>query len=278
MVTTAEGVCGGCGRRTMLAPLHGPEKGGPLRCFVCAGAWHAEHGLKRRTGRVAIRALAAFMDAGGSMDDVGKLKMTALAKDMGFLGEEVLDPLGYMAETVQTAKETILLTSELLVEALRLTHPDVHPPERRDLANRVTQQLLELQPFTFPAVVRPPPPPPPPRNASTAGPQAHYQKDVTPRYPCADCASGPPMFYCTACLAEYDRRHRIELDRASAKRRKHRKFKRSIRVQPKPCSCGKRIVGKRKDAKFCSNACRQKAHRAASTPLEAAQAAQRTPF
>ena len=45
----------------------------------------------------------------------------------------------------------IELTSELLADALRLTHPDCHPPERQELAHRVTQGLLALQPFVFPA-------------------------------------------------------------------------------------------------------------------------------
>jgi hypothetical protein len=98
--------CNGCGRLALLAPLHGPEKGGPLRCFVCAGAWHAEHGRKRKTGRVVIRAIKAFMDARGSVADAEKLKLTAILRDSAFgLGGE-LDPLGYMAETAATADET----------------------------------------------------------------------------------------------------------------------------------------------------------------------------
>ena len=33
-----EGQCDGCQRLAILTPLHGSEKGGPLRCYVCAGA------------------------------------------------------------------------------------------------------------------------------------------------------------------------------------------------------------------------------------------------
>jgi hypothetical protein len=33
---------------------------------------------------------------------------------------------------------------ELVRDAIRLTHPDRHPPEWQEAANRVTAQLLEL--------------------------------------------------------------------------------------------------------------------------------------
>jgi hypothetical protein len=128
-----EGHCDGCKRRALLSPLHGPEIGGPLRCFVCAGAWHGEHGRQRKMGRVVIRAIRAFVDGGGKWSDVDKLMQTAQLGDLGQAYGVVVDPLGYLAETAKTADERILLTSELLVDALRLTHPDAHPPERREL-------------------------------------------------------------------------------------------------------------------------------------------------
>jgi hypothetical protein len=78
VVTMNEGECEGCNRHAVLTPLHGPEKGGPLRCYVCAGAWQAEHGRKRRTGRVVIRAMKAFLDAGGATADLDKMKIAAL--------------------------------------------------------------------------------------------------------------------------------------------------------------------------------------------------------
>jgi hypothetical protein len=84
-------------------------KGGPLRCFVCAGSWLAENGRKRKTGRVVIRGIKAFLDAGGSERDVLKLNHTAQFGDdtLGCGIEAFLDPLGYMAETAKTADETI---------------------------------------------------------------------------------------------------------------------------------------------------------------------------
>ncbi len=252
-----EDICDGCGRRALLTPLHGPEKGGPLRCYVCAGAWQAEHGRKRRTGRVVIRALQAFMDAGGDQSDVEKLRLAAVGRDFGL----DLDPLGYLADMAKTADETILLTSEILTEALRLTHPDVHPPERRELANRVTRQLLALQPFVFPAAAPKPVVPPDEAWRVTPlrrGPDSTAVKPL--RYPCAECASAIPLDYCTACRAEYDRRHREELAMINAKRKATRI--RTRQARRKPCAaCGKEFRGKRKDARFCSNACRQRAHR-----------------
>jgi hypothetical protein len=35
--------CTKCGEHGYTMPLHG-ERGGPQFCFMCAGAWHAEHG------------------------------------------------------------------------------------------------------------------------------------------------------------------------------------------------------------------------------------------
>jgi hypothetical protein len=172
-------------RRDLLTPLHGPEKGGPLRCFVCAGAWHAAH---RRRRRVVIRAIKAFTDGGGSWEDIDKLKITAMGHGFGF----GLDPLGYMAESATTADETILLTSEILADALRLVHPDVHPPERQELAKRVTQQLLALQPFVFPAE-KPKPIVPRDDGASRVTPiwRGKNSPVVEPlrKYPCTECAA-----------------------------------------------------------------------------------------
>jgi hypothetical protein len=256
-----EGYCDGCKRRALLTPLHGPAKGGPLRCFVCAGEWHAEHGRKRKMGRVVIRAIQAFTDGGGSWEDVDKLKITAMGKGFVF----GVDPLGYMAESVTTADETILLTSEILAETLRLTHPDAHPPERQGLASRVTQQLLALQPFVFPAVK--PKPIVPPDEASRVTPlwqgPNNPAREPLRRYPCVECASTAPIDYCTACRTEYDRRHREDLAVINAKRKARRVEARQARR--KPCAaCGKVFRGKRKDARFCSAACRQRAHRKAS--------------
>ena len=241
------------------------KKGGPLRCYVCAGAWNAEHGRRRRMGRVVIRAIKAFLDGGGRVADLDKLRNSAL-----FGGR--IDQLGYMTDTAAEENETVLLTSELLADALRLTHPDAHPPERSDLANLVTQQLLALQPFVFPAV-KPVEPHRPSRDGSVKCPPPPLKEPS--RYPCADCASTIPLHYCTVCNAEFEKRSREKWDRHNANQRKwyaQRKTRRARWRHPTPCAaCGKDIEGKRKDALFCSTACRQRAHREAHGRAEAAE-------
>ena len=99
---SAFGTCEGCGTETVLLPLHG-GKGGPLRCPLCVGQWNAKHGRRRRTGRVVIRAMMAFLDAGGSPRDIDKLKHSAVYGGGGLTSmlsqlakDEFADQMGYM--------------------------------------------------------------------------------------------------------------------------------------------------------------------------------------
>jgi hypothetical protein len=140
--------CTICGKHHYCMPLHG-DKGGPLCCLLCAGTWNAEHGRKRRLGRIVVRALAAFFAGGGQRRDVHKLELSAIGLEFGV--SDMVDPLGCLSSS-DTADADIELTSELLKDVLRLTHPDHHPLERQPLAQNVTQQLLKLQPFVFQAV------------------------------------------------------------------------------------------------------------------------------
>jgi hypothetical protein len=219
--------------------------------------WQAEHGRKRRTGRVVVRAMAAFMEAGGNESDIAKLKLTALGRRIGL----DFDPLG-LAETANTTDETILLTSELLTEILLLVHPDKHLPERHEAATRVTQQLLALQPFVFPAV-KPEPVTPcePTCNASVKAP-ADTSTEPLRRYRCAECASTIPLNYCAVCRAEWEKKQREERERINAKQRQWYARRRAWRVLKACEACGGAVKGKRRDARFCSAACRQKTHRA----------------
>ena len=68
------GTCDGCGKPAWLIPLHG-DKGGPLRCFLCAGAWHAKYTRRRKWGRVVIKAMRMFLKEGGRYCDLGKLQL-----------------------------------------------------------------------------------------------------------------------------------------------------------------------------------------------------------
>ncbi len=61
-----------------------------------------------------------------------------------------IDLVGYVnADTI--GAEVGDITAELLADTIELTHPDKHPPEREEKAKRVTQELLALKPFVFPA-------------------------------------------------------------------------------------------------------------------------------
>ena len=43
------GACTKCDEHGYVMPLHG-ERGGPPFCFMCAGAWHAEHAPRGERG------------------------------------------------------------------------------------------------------------------------------------------------------------------------------------------------------------------------------------
>jgi hypothetical protein len=227
------------------------------------GQWHAEHGRRRRAGRVVVRAIEAFLEAGGKYRDIDKLKLGNALLDFG------IDPLGYMSGIARLDGADADLTSELLADTLRLTHPDCHPPERQDLAHRVTQGLLALQPFVFPAPKPKPEPFPQPKqsDASSKPPRAALTKP-SQVYPCPDCADTVPYFYCDACKAEWNKRQKAERDRANVKQRKwyaQRKARRGLGGKKACGVCGTDFEPKRADARFCSPACRQKAHRNAVT-------------
>jgi hypothetical protein len=255
------GYCAVCksDSQKVVVSLHG-DQGGPLVCHICLGKWHAEHGRKRRAGRVVIRAMMAYLDVGGHWHDVEKLKDSALF-GFGSAPWENLDPLGYMADAINTDGESTDLTSELLDDAIRLTHPDCRPPERQELAKSVTQKLLALKPFAFPA------PAPRPRDDSVKGFNETFKDalQAIAAYPCKECKSTIPVYYCTPCRAEYDKRYKIERDHLNAKQREQyarRKARKAWRNLKTGCAaCGAEFKGKRKDAKFCSSACRQKNHR-----------------
>ena len=136
------GVCPQCERpNRTVGPLHGAQ-GGPLSCLQCGMEWHAKYGHKRKSGRIVIKAMQMFFKAGGEWRDINKLVLRAQAADVG---------LGYLfgqADTIGCDVGDI--TTELLRDTLRLTHPDVHPPERRELAGRVTAELRALEPTSFP--------------------------------------------------------------------------------------------------------------------------------
>jgi hypothetical protein len=253
--------CEACGEDSFLIPLHG-GKGGPLRCPLCVGKWNAEHGKRRRTGRIVIRALKAFFDAGGKREDVDKLKLDA----SDYFD---IDTLGYLDGAGKFVEGDIDLTSELLASVLQLTHPDHHPPERKVLAHTVTQQLLALKPFVFPATK---PEPIEPIDSDDVldetlqrpARERAEKQDGPPRYPCSDCRDAFPEDYCDACRTEYERREQEEFDKRTSKQRAEYAERRKQLLAKRPsavCVCGKKFKAKRADARYCSARCRQNTHR-----------------
>ena len=257
--------CDGCGAHSFLIPLHG-GKGGPLRCPLCVGMWNAEHGRRRRTGRIVIRAIRAFLDAGGKYTDIDKLKISSTSAEIGWSN---FDPLGYMDGIAQLDGADVDLTSELLTDALCLAHPDHHPLERKELAQRVTQGLLALKPFVFPAPKpkKPDLPKSQPRNESIRDTLSRSSNEKLPSYPCPDCADTTPYYYCDACRAEYEKRQQEEFNQRTANQRaryKWRKHWKMRRRSLRQCEdCGLEFKKPRTDARYCSDTCRQRAHRKA---------------
>ena len=113
--------CGNAG--VILMRLHG-DKGGPAMCVPWGTQWFARHGHRRRAARVVIRALKAYQAAGGSLNDNDLRELKLTAWDIPIAGYD---------EGLAEARD---LTLELLDETISLTHPDKHPPERREEAAR----------------------------------------------------------------------------------------------------------------------------------------------
>ena len=255
----AQTECTMCGGHGYCRPLHG-DKGGPMCCLTCLGKWHGEHGRRRKWGLIVTRAIAAYLEAGGKRDDIEKLTVAVGG---------IFDPLGYGFVADEDAPE---LTSELLTRAISLVHPDKHPPERRELAASVTGELTALQPFVFPAKKKEPEPPSKPRKATKSDKladelraQLDETKKIPERYPCSDCADAVPMDYCDACKAEYERREQVKFERRTAKQRAQYALRRKVALATRPpafCAvCGKGFKSKRADSRYCSDRCRQQAHR-----------------
>jgi hypothetical protein len=256
-MTGSIGKCQKCSQRGYIMPLHG-EKGGPLFCPPCIGAWHGEHGKKLKWRRIVVRALRAYQDAGGRL---WKSDLDAMSLAASGLAVSSIDA-DYVPSEIGD------ITSELLTNILQLTHPDRHPPELRELAKSVTAELLALKPFVFPA---PKPPPPPVYEANNDGsPKKHVfqiSKPSKPKYPCQLCVYELPRNYCDSCKAEWEKREEQRREEQDKKRleRNARQRQRYAWRKRKPSltfcqSCAAEFRPKRHDTKYCSASCRQKAY------------------
>ena len=254
------GACTKCGEHGYVMPLH-DERGGPPFCFMCAGAWHAEHAPRRRARRVLIKAMKAYEAAGGSVfgDDFDELKLAI----SGFVS--------FRREADAVGDDFADLTSELLAATIALTHPDKHPVERQAEATRVTQELHALKPFVFPT----PDPEPPARPRKPSKPsdglfdtcREELNKASRQSFPCDDCRDAIPMDYCDSCRAQHEKKWQEESDREDREReRKNARQREYYQInkaaqRPIACAtCGEKFKSKRSDAKYCSAACRQRAY------------------
>ena len=249
--------CVMCHKHTYVQPLH-DDKGGPLTCPICAGKWHAKHTRRRKWGRIIIKAMKFYQREGGHWADLDKLKLVA----GGIIEEWGIDPLGYgNSDTI--GAEVGDITAELLADTIEFTHPDKHPPEREEKAKRVTQELLALKPFVFPAPKPEPVKPQMRRDTSSKIARRHLKDPSQPTYPCEACADTWSYYYCDPCRAEWEKRQQKERDRNNARQREwyaHRQRWRKLRLET--CEgCREQFKGKRKDAKYCSAACRQRSYR-----------------
>ncbi len=246
------GECCECGKaQQLLMPLHG-EKGGPMTCIPCGVEWHAKHSRRRKFRRIVIKAIKAYFEAGGTWEDVDRLQCAAA-------GVALFD---FEADT--SGGDLGDITLELLEAAVRLTHPDRHPPERQEAAHQVTQELLALKPFVFPA----PKEKPKERDASVKTPCEKTSDPLRLDFPCELCIGQLSSDYCNDCKAEHDKREEKDRERERKKRRMYakrakqrREWKRAMRPEVKCSVCAAEFKGKRKDARYCSAACRQRAHR-----------------
>ena len=250
--------CTKCGKHDYCMPLHG-ERGGPFCCLLCIGKWDAEHIPRFRARRVLIKALQAYDAVGGHL--YGKD-----LDEMRFAATRAFD------RNTTAATDFSDLTSELLTAAIALTHPDKHPPERKAEAQRVTQELIALKPFVFPAP-RPSEcePSPKPSDASSKQTGEDFNKPSEPAYPCEDCRDTIPSLYCDACRAQWEKKQREREEREEQQRLKKNarqrqrygqlKAYRQRRLKPTFCAtCGELFKPKRSDAQYCSAPCRQRAY------------------
>jgi hypothetical protein len=200
-VTGTVAACRECGKTTYVEPLHG-ERGGPPYCPICAGAWHAEHGRKRRAARTLIKVMRAYEEAGGRLHGEEFDQLMLASNPFGFAI--------YDDDARAAADEFRDLSTELLAATLALTHPDKHPSERKAEAQRVTSELLMLKPFVFPA---PEPEKPKPRKPPTE-PESNPSSSKSWRktYPCEDCRDAIPLDYCNACRAEFEKREQAKYE------------------------------------------------------------------
>src|SRR5262249_40650197 len=133
--------------------------------------------------------------------------------------------------------------------------------ERTEFAQRVTSELLALKPYVVAKPIAPQHPSVTETRRDVGKPVAELLRIS---YPCVECYSTSPLYYCDACKAESDRQSAKKRDRELRRDRQAQRERRRRRrlARRAICICCGDIFGpSRRDAKYCSNACRQRAHR-----------------
>jgi hypothetical protein len=114
-------------------------------CLLCIGKWHAEHGRRRRLGRIVIRAMVAFLAGGGKSDDVNKLMLSAIAGDIGGARSRSARLHGRHSSHQRRDRRPHVR----LADTLKLTHSDHHPPERAEPNGRSARWVWDWGRVSF---------------------------------------------------------------------------------------------------------------------------------
>jgi hypothetical protein len=125
-----------------------------------------------------------------------------------------------------------------------MIHPDHQPVERHAQAHRVTAELNRLRPFT-PPNRKPKPTAPLAEQPSQAPGLLQEAIERLRQSVCETCVTTVPIYYCDACKKRWNENRRNKRERENEKQRRS----------------GGPGKGKRRDARFCSDACRQRAQR-----------------
>ena len=226
----APAICARCHKTTYVMPLHG-EKGGPLVCPICSGAWHAEQRDKRKRDRLFFGSLLGRAHA----------EPTELTLELLDATITLTHPDRHPPERAELAHS---VTAALL--ALRphtLPAPPVTPTS------------------PSPGATATKPSPSPTVTVDRSCDVATTAKPSRPAYPCEDCRDTVPRYYCTGCRARWEELRSQERERENAARRACRARRRRRRPLVSCTTCGEKFRPTRSDAKHCGQACRQKAHR-----------------
>jgi hypothetical protein len=235
--------CAHCDKKALLVALHG-DRGGPSVCLDCQGEVLAlaRDGQRREARRMKLMMRTLHDEMRGGSDGLSQ------AWERTF-GSEPGDP-DALAD---------LLRSDVLMEAVSLTHPDLHP-NRSEVATRVTAMLTAAREYASP-----PKSPKPPRDASPSVTPPQVDQPVTREpdpYPCDTCQHLRTIhLWCDSCRSRWwrEREERLERDRAY-----RRDLRARNRIEPlaRACAdCGEYFTPSRADTRYCSDACRQHAYR-----------------